>query len=289
MTPGDERRWLQLLAVAAWVALAGTAPDPPALSPSPPALTGEAIYLRAVRAMRALTPPPYVIFHEDVAARNLTLRCAQDDLDVELHHGDQQTQYHVWYRANDSRFVSVDIPSGGRCGDALLAPVGSGREHEDLFGPKPSPTPDGGTFAPNGLPIIAAVRSDAARYYQITLVDEESFEGHSVYRLALRSYRHNTDFPLTGMLVDADSWLVRQASGELSFHFLVAGGWAGATVTFDRADPYWVVRDEHVEFAANALVMHVRAALDVHASDFSYPADLPGVFPSPTPGPSRTP
>jgi hypothetical protein len=287
MTPGEHRvRWL---ALAAWVALAGAAPSVTVPEPSPsPALTGEAIYLRAVRAMRGAVLPPYVIFHEEVAARNLTLRCAHDDLDVDLHHGDQFTQYRVWFRSIDGRSISVEAPSGNRCEDAMLAPVGSPKDNGDLFGPKPSPTPDSGTFAPNGLPIIAAVRADAAHYYRITLVDQETFEGHPVYRLALHAYRNDMDFPLTGMLVDADTLLVRQASGELSLHMLVASGWAGATVTFDRAGPFWIVRDEHVEFAANAILVHVRAGLDVHGSDFSYPADLPGVFPSPSPQPTSS-
>jgi hypothetical protein len=283
-----------LLSVSSAVALAGwsdadSGVGAPTPSPSP-GLSGEAIYLRAVHAMRTLSWPDYVIFREDVAVRNLTMRCGEDGLDLALRHGDQQSQYRVWFRSRDGAAVSVEIPSGQRCEDAdLLTPVGSNGGGDDMFGAKPSPTPGQGSLTASGLPIIAAVRSESAHHYRITLVDEERFEGHRVYRLALRAYNNrDMDYPLRGLLVDADSWLVRQATGEIAIHFVVASGWAGGTITFDRAGDYWIVRDEHFDLAANALLVHARVALDVHGSEFAFPADLPGVFPSPRPKASPT-
>ena len=92
---------------------------------------------------------------------------------------------------------------------------------------------------------------------------------------------------MAGMLVDADSWLVRQVTGEVSGHYVVASGWGAGTITFAQAGPWWVVRDEHFDLAANALFLHAHVALDVHASDFNFPAQLPDIFPSPRP--TRTP
>ena len=239
--------------------------------------------------MRAEPVPAYVIFAEQVRARNLFFKCIPGGLDVSLRHGDQETRYRVWYRSRDGESVSVEDPSGGRCDDSLLSPVDSPHDHDDLFGPKPTPTPSETSVAPNGLPIIAAVHADAAHHYRISFVDEETFEGHPVYRLALTAYdNRHTDYPLTGMLVDRDDFLVRQAMGEVSLHLVVASGWASLVLTFDRAEPYWVVRDEHIEVAGNALFLHLRAVIDVDGSDFSYPASLPpDVFPSPSPSPTR--
>jgi hypothetical protein len=283
-----DRRAVRAVAFAAAVCFVGAASDAPSPAPSP-ALTGEAIYLRAIKAMRAEAVPAYVIFAEGIHSRNLFFSCGTHGLDIALRHGDQETHYRVWYRSHDGASVSVQEPSGGRCDDALLSPVDSPHDHDDLFGPKPTPTPNDQSVAPNGLPIIAAVRADAAHHYRISLIDEESFEGHPVYRLALKAYdNRDSDYPLTGMLVDRDDYLVRQATGEISIHLVVASGWAGLVLTFDRSEPYWVVRDEHIEVAGNALFLHLRAAIDVDGSDFSYPSSLPAdVFPSPSPSPTR--
>jgi hypothetical protein len=283
-----DRSAVRAAAFAAAVCFVGASPDGPSPAPSPAGLTGEAIYLRAVRAMRAEAVPAYVIFAERIRSRNLFFSCGEHGLDVALRHGDQETHYRVWYRSRDGESVSVEDPSGGRCDETLLPPVDSPHEHDDLFGPKPTPTPSDETAAPNGLPIIAAVHADAAHHYRISLVDEEEFEGHPVYRLTLKAYgNRDSDYPLTGMLVDRDDFLVRQATGEISIHLVVASGWAGLMLTFDRAGQYWVVRDEHIEVAGNALFLHLRAVIDVDGSDFSYPATLPeGVFPSPSPSPT---
>ncbi len=276
------------LALVGWSSGDGPAPS----APSPTPLTGEAIYLKAVHAMRGLHSPPYVVFKEDVAVRNMSMTCSKDGLDFNLHHGDQQRTFAVSYRSSDGVSVGSELPSGKACGDVdVLDPVGSGDGSMDIFGskPSPSPTPEGDmSITSGGPPIIAAVRSESAHNYRITLVGEETFEGHRVYRLALSPYRRAPEYPLTGMLVDAETWLVRQASGEVSGHFVLASGWVGGTVTFSEAGPWWVVRDEHFDMAGNALVMHARASIDAHGSGYAFPSALPDV-PFPTPRPKQTP
>jgi hypothetical protein len=285
---------LVLLPLASMAVLVGwSEPSPIAPPPAQTAsaaaapLTGETIYLRAVHAMRALAGPKYVIFHESVRTRNLTLTCSKGEADMGLHHGDAKAEYRVWLRTHDGSDVDVDLATNERCdGASILDPVESGSSKEDMFGPRPSPTP--GQNAMTCPRLIAAVRTESARFYRITLAGTETFEGHPVYRLVLRAYRDPTEHPLTGLLVDTESWRVRQASGEMSIHFVVASGWGGGSITFAEAGPYWVVRDEHVDLAANALLFHMRATLDAHASDFNFPDDLPGVFPSPRPTATAT-
>jgi hypothetical protein len=287
------RTWLALVPLAAMATLVGWS-EPSPLAPGPretpsaaAPLTGETIYLRSVHAMRALAAPKYVIFRESVRTRNLKLSCSQGEGDMNLHHGDAKAEYRVWVRARDGVDVDVDLATNQRCdGASILDPISSGNSKEDMFGPRPSPTPGQSSMA--GPRLIAAVRTESARFYRITLAGSETFEGHPVYRLVLRAYRDPTEHPLTGLLVDTESWRVRQASGEMSIHFVVASGWGGGSITFDDAGPYWVVRDEHVDLAANALFFHARVALDAHASEFSFPDDLPGVFPSPRPTATAT-
>ena len=265
--------------------------DPPAAATQAP-LTGEAIYLRSVRAMRARPQPKYAIFHEELAVRNLSLKCSGGNLDFDLHHGDAKKAFRIWFRAKGAKDVAVDLATNERCdGASLIEPIADENRKEDIFGPRASPSPSPTPESQDGLrfPLVASVRADAARYYRVRLVDTETFEGRPVYRLALTAYREPDDHPLTGMLVDADTWLVHQLTAEISIHLVVASGWAGVTLTLGDAGPYWVARDEHIDVAANALLFHARLALDVHASDLSFPDDLPGVFPSPKPRKSPAP
>ncbi|MBD5654475.1 MAG: hypothetical protein IAI50_04765 [Candidatus Eremiobacteraeota bacterium] len=252
-------------------------------SEGPAALTPEAIYLRATHAMKDAAEPPYVTFREDVTARNMRLSCTADGTNLSLKHGDIAGSYRVWYRTRDENAISQEVGSQKRCKGALLYPTGS-----DLAtlgapsaAPSATPVPDAG----DGPPIIAAVRVESARFYKITLVDRESFEGHPVYRLALKAYRDPTTHPLTGMLVDEESFLVRQASGEAAGHYVVASGRVAGVVTFDRSGEYWVARDETFDLAAQALFVHAHCNVIVRASDFQYPADIDNVFPSPSPSP----
>lgn len=264
------------------------AADPPPAATQAP-LTGEAIYLRSVRAMRARPQPKFVIFHEDLAVRNLSMECTGGTLDFDLHHGDAKKAFRIWFRAKGAKDVAVDLATNQRCDDAsLIEPIADENRSEDAFGPRASPSPSPSAAGDSGLrlPLVASVRADSARYYRVRLVDTETFEGHPVYRLALKAYRDPEDHPLTGMLVDTDTWFVRQLTAEISLHFVVASGWAGVTLTLGEAGPYWVARDEHIDVAANALFFHARLAFDVHASEMSFPDDLPGVFPSPRPSPA---
>ena len=261
----------------------------PAPSSTTGSLTGEQIYLKAVHAMRAEAVPSYVEFRLQLTTRNLQPICTADGNGVNLKHGDFSGSYHVWFRSKASRAVSEDEQSHKRCNGSLLVP--SGDEIVSLGAPTPSPSASTSPSpAPTGAPpLIGTVRIEAARYYRITLVDRESFEGHPVYHLALRAYRDPNEHPLTEMLVDADTFLVRKATGAAALHYVVASGNVSGSGVFDRIGPYWVIRDEAFDLAGYALFMHVHGTAALRGSDYTYPADLSNFFPSPSPSPSAAP
>lgn len=277
------------------------ATEPTVVPPTPAAsvvpnvatsLTPDAIYLRAVRAMKAEPQPAFVVFDEDVKLRNARLQCTADGTSITLKHGDDAGRYRVWFRVRDGASVSQDAVTHTICHGGLLQPAGDEIASLGTASASPapgaSPTPGPGDVAGagglGGPALIGSVRVEAARFYHIELVDREIFEGHDVYRLALRAYRDPNAHPITELLIDTETFLVRRASGEVSGHYVIASGRGAGSIVFDRAGPYWIVRDENFELAANALFIHVRTNLAVRGSDYLYADALPGVtFPTPEP------
>ena len=283
--------------------------------PSPSGvLKPDAIYLRAIRAMQAEPLPAYVVFREDVAARNAGLSCTSDGTSFSLKHGDEKLAYRVWYRVSDGSSVTQNLATHALCHGSLLVPSGAdivslGTAHASpspsaaasTAQPKsadssPSPSPDASsnldvnTDAPGSTnnALIGAVRVEASRYYRIEIADREPFEGHEVYRLTLHAYRDPNLHPITEMLVDTQTFLVHRVSGEVSGHYVIASGRGAGTVVFDRMGRYWVVRDENFVLAFNALFIHARTNLDVRGSEYQFADALPNIA-FQTPMPSRSP
>jgi len=290
---------------AFFVALSGTAiPTESGAGVATPdgTLKADAIYLRAIRAMKAERQPAYVVFREDVAARNAHITCTMEGTSLALKHGDATAAYRVWFRVRDAVSVVQDLATNVRCRGSLLRPTGDEVASLGTSTASPQPSPAGAaepaasatpaaaaTHDPTGAPaLIGAVHVEASRFYRITLAAREAFEGHDVFRLTLRAYRDSNAHPLTEMLVDTDSFLVRRVSGEVSGHYIVASGRGAGTIVFDRVGPYWIVRDEDFELAINALFVHARTNVTVRGSQYVFADALPEiVFPTPSPAPSK--
>jgi len=266
-------------------ALAQTPAASLAPEPAPGVLSPEQLYLRAMKAMKAEAVPPFVQFREEVAARNLRLACDEHSATLTLKHGDWQNSASVSYRSKDGVAVSVDRATGKRCGFALLYPAGGGLNSLDGATPKPAESQPPDPSQDGGLKLVGAVRAESARFYRISLVGVETIDGHPSNHLHLDAYRDPNEHPLTDLWIDLDSYLVRRARGEVAAHFLVGSGRFEGTLTFDRIGGFWIVHDEDFSAAANAMFVHARTRLTAHGSEFSFPEDLPGVFPSPSPSP----
>jgi len=276
--------------------------DVPASDQNASPLTPEKIYLRSVRAMDDAPQPAFVTFREDVDGRNFTLRCTSDGISVSSHHGDVRASYDVAFRTSDGSAVSqpIGVANAKPCPATLLAPVG-----DDLFSvvaPQASPSPSAATTAaaqdsPMGPSIIGAVHAYSPRYYHVTLAGLEQLGGHDVYHLKLTAYRDPATHPLTDLYVDPKTFLMREARGEVSGHYLVASGRVAGVIDFDRVGAYWLVEHEHFEIAANAVFVHTRMTVSVDGSNFATPSELPNIVfpkpasiasPKPTPPPART-
>jgi hypothetical protein len=104
----------------------------------------------------------------------------------------------------------------------------------------------------------------------------------------LTAYRDPDTHPLTDLFIDRATFLVREARGEVSGHYVIASGRVAGVVDFDRVGNYWLVEHEHFEIAANALLIHARMIATIDGSNFATPAELPGIV-FPTPRPAATP
>ncbi len=263
--------------------------DAPPAPNGTPALTPEAIYLHAVHAMKSAPVPPYVTFREKIEGRNIRLSCTPDGTAIGLRHGDVTATYDVYFRTSDGGAISkvVATPSSiaSQCPGTLLQPAGAGLSTMGMpQATASSPATDAASASTGGTPIIASVRVEAARFYHIDLVGLERLGDNVVYHLRLTAYRDRDTHPLTDLYVDPRTFLVREARGEVSGHYVVASGRFSGIVDFDRFGDYWLVKHEHFDIPANALFVHARMSATVDGSNFTTPSELPGiVFPTPQP------
>ena len=257
-------------------------------------LTPAKIYLQSIHAMKAQPLPTYVTFRENVVGRNMSIQCTHDGIEATLHHGDVTAPFDVWFRTSDGTAVSRPIGDANAksCPATLLVPTGAAVASMGI--PQPSSSPGTAPEATQpassiGPPLIAAVHAEAARYYDIELVGIERLGTSDAYHLKLRALRDRDTHPLTDLFIDPETFLVREARGEVSGHYVVASGRLAGVVDFDRVGAYWLVEREHFDMAANALFVHARMTVTIDASNIATPSELPGiVFPAPRPAVSST-
>ena len=167
--------------------------------PTPtPVLKPEAIYLRAVAAMKAEPQPAYVIFREDVDARNVRITCTAKGASASLHHGDVRVAYRVWFRVRDSASVTQDLATKSICNETFLRPTGDATSTPTQA---PSPAATSSDAIPKEPALIGSIKVETSRYYRIELASRKTFDGHDVYRLSLHACRKPNIHPLNEVLV----------------------------------------------------------------------------------------
>ena len=220
----------------------------------------------------------------------MSLRCNNDGIVVSSHHGDVTATYNVWFRTSDGGALSQPVSdvTAKSCPGTLLTPVGSAVSSVGVAQSSPSPRATPGTApadSPLGIPLIGAVRVISVRFYHIDLAGLEKLGGNDVYHLKLKAYREPVTHPLTDLYVDQKTFLVREARGEVSAHYVIASGRLAGVLDFDRAGAYWIVQHEHFDVAANAVFVHTHMTVAIDGSNFATPNELPNVaFPTPKPG-----
>jgi hypothetical protein len=238
--------------------------------------SGEALYLRAITAFRALPQPPFVAYRVDYRGQGAFVRCVDGQTRVTFSRGEQSSAYRVWFRSTDARAMRLDLATNQRCAGApLLSP--SGGDIAALV--KSSPPPNAsGPSQPSEPRIISEMRVESALYYRVTSVRNEDVDGRATYHLSLQAYSDAPRHPLTDLWLDVDTFLVRRVTGDFADRYSGAPARIVATGTFDWFGPYWIMKSEHVEFAAETRPAATRATFQIDGSDFSFPETAPSVF-----------
>jgi len=217
---------LALLASAAVIA------DP---APAPDALT---VLRKAEAVARANPDPAYTVY---------------DMHEIFIHHGHQFTyDYHVWYRAD---------------GAALMQNVATDRagHHEQRFGypfpfapdinillyatPPPTPTPavvaspSPSPTGPTSPPVISVQAITASRYYTVTLVGTEDYQGHSVYHLGLLPLPNVDEktHPWKDLWVDSQTFEVWRAHARAGGSKGPLTGVIEGTAEFEPVGQFWLL------------------------------------------------
>ena len=237
-------------------------------APTPDALT---ILRNAEAAARANPDPPYTIY---------------DMHEIFIHHGHQFTyDYHVWYRAD---------------GKALMQNVVTDRggHHEQHFGypfpfapdinillystPPPTATPAAVATQNPGMsgtapPVVSVQVITANRYYSVTLVGLEDYQGHSVYHLALTP-APNVDqkaHPWRDLWVDTHTYEVWKAHALGCCSIGLATGVIEGTAEFEPVGQYWLLAHASGYGQGHIAFLSDSGQYEYYFSGFDFPDSLP--------------
>ena len=244
-------------------------------SPTPtaaPSLSPDEIFHKAIRALRQNPDPPYITYmmHE-----------------VFVHHGRSYAyDYRVWYRTDGKGLMQdVDSARGGRQDTYFGYPFPSAPDNNILLYATPppisTPLPSPQNSAPPGMtpaPLLGVepVRSD--RYYDVSFVGRENYEGHQVYHLALRAVRDEQAHPWKDLWIDVNSFQVWKAHANASGSRGPGHGSVDATAEFEQIGPYWLLAratgdgEVHIGFISDS------GHYEYTFSDFGFPASVPDWF-----------
>jgi hypothetical protein len=251
---------------AAMIAAGAVTADP---TPTPDALT---VLRKAEAVARANPDPAYTVY---------------DMHEIFIHHGRQFTyDYHVWYRSD---------------GHALMQNVATDRSghHEQHFGypfpfapdinillyatPAPTtaphvvvtPTPNAsGSTSP---PLISVQAITASRYYTVTLVGLEDYQGHSVYHLALQPLPNvdERSHPWKDLWVDAQTFEVWKAHARAAGTNGLLSGSIEGTAEFEPVGAFWLLAHASGSGEGRMGFVSDSGQYEYFFSGFDFPDSLP--------------
>jgi hypothetical protein len=241
------------------------------------------MFFAAALVIAVASPSPQDIFRQAQAAwqervvpayLSFTIPCDKTDLADECEAGDV-AQFVV--RTGDGRSFAQSIGPNGAPGRVLMlggytfgaggAPLGFIRR-VGTSAPPPNLAPD-----PLSMHVIATV-SAAGPVYAVTLVGEETLEGHQTYHLQLRALFDPQTFPLRDLWVDETTFDVV----GLTYNWTFSGGHAGNVhYLFAQFGPQKIWAIVHIDAAVSTQeLFHTsveRASGDL--TDLSFPATWP--------------
>lgn len=205
-------------------------------TPAPDALT---VLRKAEAVARANPDPGYTVY---------------DMHEIFIHHGHQFTyDYHVWYRADGSALMqNVATDRAGHHEQRFGYPFPFAPDINILLYATPAPTPTSvavTTPAPSASvgatppPVILVQAITASRYYTVTLVGTEDYQGHSVYHLALLPLPNVDEktHPWKDLWVDAQTFEVWKAHARAGGSKGPLTGVIEGTAEFEPVGPFWLL------------------------------------------------
>lgn len=256
------------LSAAAFVAAPGPAVIA-APAPTPDALT---ILRNAEAAARANADPQYTVY---------------DMHEIFIHHGRQFAyDYHVWYRSDGKALMQNAAPDrNGRHEQRFGYPFPFAPDINILLYATPPPTPEPAVIAvpsPGASgntppPIIGVQVVTANRYYSVTLVGLEDYQGHSVYHLALLPQPgvDEKSRPWKDLWVDAQTFEVWKAHARASGTEGPLTGVIEGTAEFEPVNGYWLLAHVTGYGQGHALFISDSGQYEYYFSGFDFPITLP--------------
>jgi hypothetical protein len=251
------------------------APSPvslPSVSPSPLIPDAVDILARAEEVARNNADPPYIVY---------------DMHELFVHHGKQYTyDYHVWYRSDGKGLMQNDVTDRqGNHEQRFGYPFPSSPDANFLLyaTPPPSPPPQyivvptpgpGGRTAP---PVVAVEPVEANRYYDVTFVGVEDYQGHPVYHLGLTP-GPNVDekaHPWKDVWVDTQTFEIWKAHAQASGSKGPAYGSIEATVEFEPVGQYWMISEASGDGQVHFGFISDSGHYEYYFSGFDFPNTLP--------------
>ena len=244
---------------------AGAQPPPP--SPQETVLTADDIFHKAVLVTGDHRTPPFITYtmHE-----------------IFTHHGRRYDyDYRVWYRSDGKALMQNMAPDRrGRVETLWGYPFPVAPDINILLyatpppdlgaSPTPLPLPSG-----SGPPLlgIEPVRRD--RYYDISLVGVEVYNGRPAYHLKLRALREQHQHPFQELWVDALTFEVWKAYGMRSEHRGLASGSGDAYAEFVPIGSYWLVSHAGGHGQVRLGIVNDSAEYEFVLANFGFPDYVP--------------
>jgi hypothetical protein len=240
-------------------------------SPPPPP-DAVSILRNAEKAARANPDPQYIVY---------------DMHEIFVHHGKQFTfDYHVWYRADGKGLMqNAAKDRAGNHEQRFGYPFPSSPDANFLLYATPPPTPAPTSInlpspGPSGAtapPLIGIQAITANRYYSVSLVGTEDYQGHSAYHLAL--------LPLTGvdekshpwkdLWVDTNTFEIWKAHARANGSKGPATGALEATIQFEPVGPYWMISQASGDGEVHLGFISDSGHYEYYFSGFDFPDSLP--------------
>ena len=261
--------------------------------------SGMTVYSRAIDAMRHTPIPHYITYKLTTVHHGMDLRFnirndpsrrflgAQPIFDAHEFSTIDDVRYDSW--TGDGAVFTLKGTPVLTCAFFPLAPevrafvqTGTDIRVSSSAAPSPSPSPSSdheSLSSPDMFREIAKISVFYSKYYSIVNTGIEQLGDAHVFHLQLTAKDGDTsDHPVTDVLVDTKSYLIRSITFGGGQRGLITGGGGYGRFDFTSVRGYWLVHKIHVEIAGHLFFIHKGGSLDYTFSHFAFPTQMAPPF-----------